>query len=242
MRGRSITEGELAAKTGEPREALARLCRGDFFDETALLKVAKALDLDEKALLGSASKSWYPRQVNIPTLAIFNTPYRDMRVNAFLIWDPATKKAACFDTGTDGSGIIETVEREELTVENIFLTHTHNDHIADLDRLSKGLGNPDVYSNRLEPWPSTIQFTEGDTFSIGELTIDTLTTSGHSVGGNHLCHQWSATPHRGGGRCYFCRIYGRRNHILQRCLGKQFQQNPHFAGRNCTLSRARADE
>ena len=43
MRGHHISESELVEKTGVPRDILARLCRGEFCDETALVKVAKAL-------------------------------------------------------------------------------------------------------------------------------------------------------------------------------------------------------
>ncbi len=183
MRGRNVTLDELAAKTGEPRDLIERLCRGEFCDEGALPKVARVLGLDAHALLGSASNSWYPRMVAIDGLAQFNTPYRDMKVNAFLIWDPSSRIAACFDTGTDGSGIIKTSQEKDLQVTSIFLTHTHNDHIADLARLVKGLGNPEAFSNRAEPWPSTTQFSEGKTFTIGNLQVETRTTSGHSAGG-----------------------------------------------------------
>lgn len=183
MRGRGVTEFELASRTGEPRDVLARLCRGEFCDEGALPKVARALNLDEEALTIAASKSWYPRMVSIEGLEIFNTPYRDMRVNAFLIWDPDSGEAACFDTGTDAGALIKRARQENLTVKQIFLTHTHNDHIADLNRLKSDLDNPEVFSNEAEPWPSTTLFKEGDAFSIGKLKVTTLTTSGHSPGG-----------------------------------------------------------
>ena len=34
-----------------------------------------------------------------------------------------------------------------------------------------------------EPWPGTDVFSEGERFSIGDLEVETKTTSGHSVGG-----------------------------------------------------------
>jgi len=43
MRGRGVTETELAAITGESPDLLKRLCRGEFCDEGALPKIAKAL-------------------------------------------------------------------------------------------------------------------------------------------------------------------------------------------------------
>ncbi len=183
MRGRHVTEAELSEKSGEDPDILRRLCRGEFCDETALQSVAKALQLDPAALTMAASKVWRPRSVSMVGLEIFNTPYRDMRVNAFLVFDPETKQGACFDTGTDCSILTKKAAELGVTIEKIFLTHTHNDHIADLDRLKSECSSADVYSNKDEPWPDTITFMQGDAFSVGNLKISTMTTSGHSVGG-----------------------------------------------------------
>ncbi len=183
MRGHHISESELAQKTGVSTDILHRLCRGEFCDEPALLKVAQALHLDPPALTMAASKVWRPRPVELDGLDFFNTPYRDMRVNAFLIWDPETKIGAAFDTGTDSTVLSQKAESLGVNIESIFITHTHNDHIADLDRLKIANGDVEIYSNETEPWPGTVSFSEGDTFSIGSLKVSTLTTSGHSPGG-----------------------------------------------------------
>lgn len=183
MRGRHVSEGELARKTGVDADVLARLCRGEFCDEPALIKVAKALSLDPEALTMSASKVWSPRPVDVDGLEVFNTPYRDMRVNAFLVHDPGSNLAAAFDTGTDSSLLSAAARDAGVVIESIFLTHTHNDHIADLDRLRMEWDTAEVYCNEAEPWPGATRFSEGDTFRIGALEVDTRTTSGHSVGG-----------------------------------------------------------
>ncbi|MEO0416856.1 MAG: MBL fold metallo-hydrolase, partial [Verrucomicrobiota bacterium] len=76
-----------------------------------------------------------------------------------------------------------------------FITHTHNDHIADIDRLRGVVADPDnIYSNRAEPLANTTKFREGATLSIGNLTVKTFTTSGHSVGGTTFFIQGLATP------------------------------------------------
>lgn len=183
MRGLGIGLSKLSAKTGVPAETIEQLARGKFVDEVALVKIAPALGLDPSALTTSASKAWYPKPVSLDGIAIFNTPYHDMRVNAFLVWDPETKMAAAFDTGTDSGGITNEAEARGLTIETIFLTHTHNDHIADLDRLAANAGNPVVYANREEPWPGAELFEEGASLTIGNLAVEARTTSGHSIGG-----------------------------------------------------------
>lgn len=183
MRGHHISISELREKTGVDDDILQRLIRGEFCDEPALIKVAKALHLDPQALTMSASRVWNPRPLSLEGVAQCNTPYRDMRVNAFLIWDPASKEGAAFDTGTDSSLLINKADDLGVTIRQIFLTHTHNDHIADLDRLKSACGDVPTFSNELEPWPGTGTFAEGKSFTIGSLTVATLTTSGHSPGG-----------------------------------------------------------
>lgn len=183
MRGLHISESELVEKTGVPRDILARLCRGEFCDEAALVKVAKALSLDPRTLAMAASKVWRPRPVTLDGLAMFNMPYRDMHVNAYLVWDPASLVGAVFDTGTDSSLITAKASELGVRIESIFLTHTHNDHIADLDRLKAAAPGVTAYANRAEPWPGTQPFSEGSSFTIGALRVKALTTSGHSKGG-----------------------------------------------------------
>ncbi len=183
MRGRHLPESALAEKTGVPRDILARLCRGEFCDEAALVKVAKALSLDPRTLTMAASKVWYPRAVTLDGLAMFNMPYRDMHVNAYLVWDPASLAGAVFDTGTDSRLITAQAAELGVRIESLFITHTHNDHIADLDRLKSAAPGATAYANRAEPWPGTEPFTEGATFAIGNLRLTALTTSGHSKGG-----------------------------------------------------------
>ncbi|MEO0414076.1 MAG: helix-turn-helix domain-containing protein, partial [Verrucomicrobiota bacterium] len=107
MRGHRITEAELAASTGVSADNLARLCRGEWWEGPEIAKVAEALKLDADALMASASSTYYPKPVQLEGLELFNTAYRDMTVNSFLIWDPATMMAGAFDTGTDTRPMIE---------------------------------------------------------------------------------------------------------------------------------------
>jgi len=115
-------------------------------------------------------------------LAQFNTPYHDMRVNAYLVWDVKTNEAAVFDTGADCSPILTFIQANHLTVKTIFLTHTHPDHIADLARLKTATGAR-AYVSQLEALDGAETFSEGRTFQLGRLEIETRQTSGHSVGG-----------------------------------------------------------
>ncbi len=194
MRGRRISEAELAARTGVAPDVLSRLCRGEFCDESALAKVATALSLSPRALAMSASRVWSPRPVTLEGLEMFNLPYRDMRVNAFLVWDPATKAAAYFDTATDAAPLVAKARALDVKVEALFLTHTHNDHVAALEALRSTFPEAKAYSNQEEPWPGTETFAEGAEFTIGSLRVGTRTTSGHSPGGTSYVVEGLARP------------------------------------------------
>jgi len=194
MRGRHVSESELIEMTGVPRDVLARLCRGEFCNENALAKVARALSLEPRALTMAASRVWSPRPVSVEGLEMFNLPYRDMRVNAYLVRDPLTNAAAFFDTATDGAPLITRARALGVSVESIFLTHTHNDHLAALDELKSAFPAAEAWSNQAEPWPGTKTFSEGATFSIGSLKVTTRTTSGHSKGGTTYLVEGLARP------------------------------------------------
>ena len=181
-RGLGIGKAELAEKSGVNPGLITSLLDGEV-DETLIRSIAPVLGLDAEKLVISALKQWRPRDMSASGLFQANTPYHDMLVNAFLLWDEKSNKAAVFDTGTNIGPILEQINEKKLAVEGVFLTHTHGDHIADLAQLRSETGNPPVYVNRSEPLPQTVFIDEGFQTSIGGMTIRSLLTSGHSAGG-----------------------------------------------------------
>ncbi len=182
QRGLGLSDRELAARTGVDPRVIQSLKDGDF-SEAPLRKLAPALALDADALVASARKEWYPRPADLPGLQVFNTPYHSMHVNAYLVWDAPDRVAVAFDTGADAGGISETVRAENLRLEAIFLTHSHPDHIQDLDNLRRDTGEPPVYLNEHESMPGAESFGEGAEWRFGPLHIRALHTHGHSAGG-----------------------------------------------------------
>ena len=137
------------------------------------------LGLSAAALRDSAAKAWYPHNPGpIDGLACFNTPFDDMTVNSYVIFDPKTKVAAAFDTGTDSSGMLELGGN----VTQIFLTHIHRDHVMKLDELKSQTGAKAFVSIR-EPIAGAETFEDGRQFQIGSLKVETRRTSGHARGG-----------------------------------------------------------
>jgi glyoxylase-like metal-dependent hydrolase (beta-lactamase superfamily II) len=181
QRGLEISDSDLAEKARLDANAIRKL-RGGHFDELALFRVAPVLGLGARALSDLAQNEYRPAAREIDGLAMFNTPFHDMRVNAFLVWDPKSRKAITFDTGADCRSMLDRVAKEKLAVKLILLTHAHTDHIADLARLKKETGAPFYISER-ESIPGAETISEGQEFNVGNLKVKALLTSGHSRGG-----------------------------------------------------------
>lgn len=182
QRGSHLTDEALAEKARIPVSELLALKAGEIL-EPALAALAPVLGLGRAALLAHARREWYPEQPIFKRgFAMFNTAFEDMTVNSYLVWDGKTRLAAAFDTGANAQSMLDTIAGENLMLRYIFLTHTHDDHIADLDRLAAG--GVEVWASELEPCerPGAKIFQENAHFHLGELAIKTLFTWGHSPG------------------------------------------------------------
>lgn len=151
----------------------------------AVDKLAEALELDARSLQDLAHGKYQPT-VRLPETGFFmaNTAYGDMTVNAYLVWDKETKLAAAFDTGGDATPLLEEIKKRGLKLQDVYLTHTHVDHVAELDRLcEKAGGSIGVHVPEGEKIDKAVPFKPGVTFSLGKLHIESRDTSGHSPAG-----------------------------------------------------------
>jgi len=182
QRGLEISDSQLAERAGVSIEQV-RMIRGGGFNAAVITLIAPILRLNADALVDSGQKAWHPARVEpIDGLASFNTPFDDMTVNSYLVWDLEKHRAAAFDTGSDCGDLLDFLERQSLRLDAIFLTHTHGDHIYDLDRLKTHTGATAFVCKR-ERIEGAHPFEEGRRFEIGDLRIETRLTWGHSKGG-----------------------------------------------------------
>ncbi|MCC5021387.1 MAG: MBL fold metallo-hydrolase [Candidatus Synoicihabitans palmerolidicus] len=184
QRGLQISDEDLAARSGVTLEDLSKVKAGELHI-AVLRRVARHLRLGPNALEAMARKSWYPEMPAFPRgFAAFNTAFEDMTVNSYLIWDSKTKEAAAFDTGASVESMLDVISSARLRLKYIFLTHDHEDHIADLSRLSAAAPQAEVWSHEEAPLdhPGAQTFQEGVHFHIGDLDIKTLLTAGHARG------------------------------------------------------------
>ncbi|MDU3047101.1 MBL fold metallo-hydrolase, partial [Bradyrhizobium sp.] len=129
-------------------------------------------------------------------------PVTPFEQNCTILWCEATKKAIVIDPGGDVPNIQAAIAQAKVTVEKIWLTHGHIDHVggaADLrDALKVPIEGPHIADKFLldNVVASGARFgitgvrdvtpdrwlEEGDTVEIGELVFDILHCPGHSPG------------------------------------------------------------
>jgi hydroxyacylglutathione hydrolase len=182
QRGLGLGDQELCQKAHLDIGELRALKSGSG-ERSKIAVLARALGLQPSALEASYTKSWYPDGVPaVEGVKQFNTPLFDMTVNAYVVWDPNSRDAAVFDTGADASELLRFVVSEKLSTKYLFLTHTHHDHVADLNAIVKET-HAEIYAPDLERVADAKVVREGDQFRLGKLRIEARLTNGHSPGG-----------------------------------------------------------
>lgn len=180
MRGLQFTDSQLAEVAALSADEVRQLHSGAWNEATARA-VAPALGLKADALCALGHRAYAPAPVALDGLAQFNTPFEDMTVNSYLVWDAASGEAVAFDTGADCTDMLALVAAKNLRLKTILLTHTHGDHIFDLDRLKSKTGAPAFVGDR-EPLDGAESFAAGRSWTVGALSIETRLTWGHSKG------------------------------------------------------------
>jgi len=184
QRGLNVSDEDLALRAEVTIEDLRKVKAGETI-YAVIRRVARHLRLNPNSLEALARKSWYPEIPVYPRgFAMFNTPFEDMTVNSYLVWDSKTRDAAVFDSGANADAMIDVIASDRLRVRYIFVTHTHEDHIADLPKLAAAYPQAEIWSHRIEPLnlAGAKTFEEKIHFHVGKLDIKTLLTSGHSPG------------------------------------------------------------
>jgi glyoxylase-like metal-dependent hydrolase (beta-lactamase superfamily II) len=129
-------------------------------------------------------------------------PVTPFQQNCSILWDPATQRGAIVDPGGDLDQVLAVAQREGVTIEKILLTHAHIDHAGATAELARRLGVPiegphegDRYwiealakqaqmfglksEGAFEP---TRWLHDGDTVTVGGLTLDVRHCPGHTPG------------------------------------------------------------
>ena len=136
-----------------------------------------------------------------PAMKAGIVPVTPLQQNCSLIWCTATNKAALIDPGGDLDKLKAAVARTGVDLEKILITHGHMDHCGEAGVLAKELDLPiegpheadrfwiarldedgaryGLNSQVFEPdrW-----LVDGDTVTVGDLTLDVVHCPGHTPG------------------------------------------------------------
>ncbi len=146
--------------------------------------LCKRLQLDTDKLKRILS-GWTPKQISvesIPQVRQIMTDDGGMEVNAYLVWDEASRDAALFDTGWNPTPIKKCVEEYQLSLKHLFITHQHHDHIAAITPLRKSYPEIQLWAQG-QGVPRQNQVAQGQNFSLGDLLIEARLTPGHAADG-----------------------------------------------------------
>jgi glyoxylase-like metal-dependent hydrolase (beta-lactamase superfamily II) len=124
-----------------------------------------------------------------------------LQSNSYLVVDEASRRAVVIDPGMESEAVLDAVRRQGLHVDSIIITHGHFDHVFASARFKAETGaeivmHPDDLSLLAEV-PETARFfgikapvppnpdrlvREGDTVTVGTLSLGVLETPGHTPG------------------------------------------------------------
>lgn len=131
MHGRNISSKQLAKSTNQTESSINSILQGHS-DDNAFRLISHPLELSSAALIGI---SGYQPRLRVPDgLIQIVSPFGHAGVNAYLIVQD--KHAIAFDTGTDATPLFTFLNKHQLTLDCLYITHRHHDHLADVKKFN----------------------------------------------------------------------------------------------------------
>ena len=187
-RASGLTEAELAAL--EESGQTTRI--------PSLAPLAALLGL-HAAKLQRIANGWFPADKDLSPwreLRPITTTAQGITVNCYLIWDEVSREAALFDTGWDAEPILKLLTDNQLQLRHLFITHTHEDHIAALGAIRQQLPKVRIHSSSKNA-PVDQRNRANDFIHLGSLRLTNRATPGHAEDGTtYVVGTWAEdAPH-----------------------------------------------
>jgi hypothetical protein len=102
------------------------------------------------AKLKKLAAGWKPSEKDLSLWREFRcitTTGQGITVNCYLVWDEVSREAALFDTGWEAGPILQLIHENQLVLRHLFITHTHEDHIAALSQIREAFPKVRLHSN-----------------------------------------------------------------------------------------------
>ena len=199
-RGQEIAVAALAARVGLTAGDIAKIEDYELIPAAdAIERLAQALGLHPDKLQASAAQAFFPRDPAGRSIAGAQVEMMVLGsgflMNGYIVGCAATGRAAIIDPGFDADKILQRLAASGLTVEQILLTHGHQDHISALAEIGRSTAAPArIHSGDLALMGSLAdqiagELAEGDVVSVGDLRFEVRATPGHTAGGVSLVHE-----------------------------------------------------
>ncbi len=185
-RAMAKVSADAAAKAAglNPSELAAFEDSGSGPKEPDYLELAELLGLDARKLQ-AISHGWLPSDKDLSRwreLRCITTQDGGMAVNCYLAWDEVSKEAALFDTGWNEKPILDLIAQNRLDLRHLFITHSHEDHIAALGTIRERFPKARVHCGSKQA-PVEQRNRPNDFIHLGSLRITHRQTPGHAEDG-----------------------------------------------------------
>ena len=199
-RGHGLSEGELARASGLSAGEVTILERnGRLPTRNEIETLAAALHLRTAPLMQIVLDRWMPAPPRAagPVETVMGD-INGYAVKGYVVYDAG--EAVFVDTAYNEEAMMEVLDRKHLTLKAVCLTHGHSDHAGGLDVILQHHRVP-VYLGRgdkpLLGWIPPAEFMkpseDGQTVTVGRLTVRFVLTPGHTPGG--ICYKVEGAGH-----------------------------------------------
>jgi hydroxyacylglutathione hydrolase len=172
-----------AANLSEP-EFTTLEASGQFSKRPDFGALAQSIGLHGTKLEGIAN-GWLPAQPDVGLwreLRPITTTRDGITVNCYLVWDEVSREGALFDTGWDAEPILKLIAENGVNLRHLFLTHTHEDHLAAMGALRETFPKLLLHTNS-KTVPPQHRNRANDFIHLGSLRITNRETPGHAEDG-----------------------------------------------------------
>ena len=199
-RGQEIAVAALADRVGLTARDIAKVEDYELVPAANTIeRLAQALGLHPDKLRASAKQAFFPRNPAGRSIAGAQVEMMVLGsgflMNGYIVGCAATGQAAVIDPGFDADKILQRLAASGLTVEQILLTHGHQDHISVLAEIGRATSAPArIHSGDLALTGNLAdqiagELEEGKVVHIGKLRFEVRSTPGHTAGGISLVHE-----------------------------------------------------
>jgi hydroxyacylglutathione hydrolase len=151
------------------------------------------------AKLEAIARGWLPAPRDLASwreLRFLTTAGGSMSVNSYLVWDEVSREAALFDTGMDATPTLKLMEENQLQLRHIFITHSHEDHVAELGTFRARFPKARLHTSSRNAAVDQ-RNRPNDFIHLGSLRITNRDTPGHAEDGTtYIVGTWpDDAPH-----------------------------------------------